>query len=327
MNIMRKLSLSSLFLILAGAAGAQMGAISGPVTGYVFDSSAHALRPVQGLPGAATIGPTIDAGYSLTAAYVSPRLDSFVGVDTDGAAHWFTIGSGAFNEKSISGLTAAPERVVFSPSGSTAALYAKGQAQIVTGLPASPSIAATIRLEAAPRLGRAAQRHVVPTVAVSDDGAFLLAAMDGAVKLASQNGVVRTAVPAGENAVMAFAPGGHDAAVAASGTGAMLITDVAGTAAQQLLTGDDPFFSALGGIAFSADGKKVFVASGSKQTVAAFDRAGNRSDLACSFSPSELTPMGTSFRLNELAGAPLWLVDAGPMGPRVVFVPALSAAQ
>jgi hypothetical protein len=325
MNIMRKLSLSPL-LILAGVAGAQTGAISGPVTGYVFDSGAHALRPVLGLPGAATIGPTIDAGYSLTAAYASPRLDSFVGVDADGASHLFTISSGAFSEKSVTGLTSAPERVVFSPSGTAAALFAKGQAQIVTGLPGSPSIAATMRLEANPRPGRPS-RHVVPVIAVSDDGAYLLAAMDGAVKLASQNGVVRTAVLAGENAVTAFAPGGHDAAVAASGTGAMLITDVAGAAGQQLLTGDDPFFSALGGIAFSADGKKVFVASASKQTVSAFDRSGNRSDLACSFTPSELTPMGTSFRLNELAGAPLWLVDAGPLGPRVVFVPALSAAQ
>jgi hypothetical protein len=59
----------------------------------------------------------------------------------------------------------------------------------------------------------------------------------------------------------------------------------------------------------------------------AFDLSGNRLDMACSCSPAELTPMGTSFRLNELTADPLWLVDAGVSGPRVVFVPALRASQ
>ena len=71
-------------------------------------------------------------------------------------------------ESSIAGLAAA-ERVVFSPSGTAAALYASGSVQVINGLPGH-------------RRGggdhpRARQREgAVPSgdLAISDDGAYLL---------------------------------------------------------------------------------------------------------------------------------------------------------
>jgi hypothetical protein len=57
------------------------------------------------------------------------------------------------------------------------------------------------------------------------------------------------------------------------------------------------------------------------------DLAGNRTGVACACSPTELAPMGSLFRLNELGAGPLWVADAGSTGPRTVFVPALVAAQ
>jgi DNA-binding beta-propeller fold protein YncE len=310
--------------IFAGLVSAQTGTFNGPVSGYVFDGGAHSLRPVLGIPGAATVGSPIDAGYSFTAAYVAPRQDSFFGVAADGSTHWFAIAAGAVTESAIQGVMQSPERVVFSPSGTAAALYANGQAQIVTGLPKSPTAAGAISLNSSdPRHGR----RVAPALAVSDDGGYLLAALNGSIQLASQNGVVRPVIQTGADAVMAFAPGGHDAAIAAHGTGAVLIKDVPGTAARQPLAGDGPSFNAPVGIAFSGDGSHVFVASASEKSAMAFDLSGNRADMTCSCSPAELTPMGSSFRLNELTSDPLWLVDAGASGPRVVFVPALRASQ
>ena len=38
-----------------------------------------------------------------------------------------------------------------------------------------------------------------------------------------------------------------------------------------------------------------------------------------------LAPMGDLFRLNEPGSAPMWLLDAGAGGPRMVFVPAARA--
>jgi DNA-binding beta-propeller fold protein YncE len=324
MNFMKKHFLIFTISIFAGLASAQTGSFTGPTTGYVFDGGTHALRPVLGIPGASTLGAPIDAaGYSLTAAYVAPRLDSFFGIAADGSTHWFAIISGAVTEKTVAGTLGAPERVVFSPSGTAAALYANGQAQIVTGLPSSPTVAGSIALnETSPRHGR----RLAPAMAVSDDGAYVLAALNGSVQLAARNGVVRPVIQTGADAVFAFAAGGHDAAVAARGTGAVLIRDVPGAATQQILAGDGPSFNVPVGIAFSADGQRMFVASASEQSVATFDLAGNRADISCSCSPTELTPMGGSFRLNELSGDPLWLLDGGA-SPRVVFVPALRAAQ
>jgi hypothetical protein len=322
-NIMKERYLL-LVAIFAGLEGAQSGTFNGPVAGYVFDGGAHALRPVLGIPGAATIGAPIDAGYSLTAAYVAPQQDSFFGIASDGATHWFTIASGAIAEKGLNGVMQAPERVVFSPSGTAAALYSNGQAQIVTGLHGTPVVGGNLSLGS---VGARRGRRVAPAMAVSDDGSYLLAALNGSIQLASQNGVVRPVIQTGADAVMAFAPGGHDAAIAARGTGAILIKDVPGTAAQQPLAGDGLSFNTPVGIAFSGDGLRVFVASASQKSAMAFDLSGNRSDMTCSCSPAELTPMGSSFRLNELTADPLWLVDGGTSGPRVVFVPALRASQ
>jgi hypothetical protein len=313
-----------LFAAFAGLAGAQSGTFNGPVAGYVFDSGTHSLRPVLGIPGAATIGTPIDVGYSLTAAYVAPQQDSFFGIASDGSTHWFAIAAGAVTEKSIPGAMQTPERVVFSPSGTAAALYSNGQAQIITGLRGSPVVGGNLSLGSTdPRRGR----RGAPAMAVSDDGSYLLAALSSGIQLAGQNGVVRPVIQTGADAVMAFAPGGHDAAIAARGTGAVLIKDVPGAATQQPLAGDGPSFNAPVGIAFSGDGSHVFVASASQKSAMAFDLSGNRSDMTCSCSPAELTPMGSSFRLNELTTDPLWLVDAGTSGPRVVFVPALQASK
>jgi hypothetical protein len=310
--------------ISAGLAAAQTGTFSGPVAGYVFDSSSHSLRPVLGIPGSATVGAPIDAGYSFANAYVAPRQDSFFGVASDGSTHWFSIAAGALHETAIDGLTAAPDRVVFSPSGTAAALYANGQAQIVKGLPGAPALAGSVAFtQSDPRHGR----HTAPALAVSDDGAYLLAGLNGSVQLGSQNGVVRPVMQAGADAVMAFAPGNHDAVIAARGTGAIVIRDVPGAASQQPLAADGSLFSNAAGIAFSADSTRIYVASASQQSVMAFDLAGVRTDLTCSCAPTELTAMGASFRLNELSSAPLWLFDAGATGPRVVFVPALTASR
>jgi len=80
------------------------------------------------------------------------------------------------------------------------------------------------------------------------------------------------------------------------------------------------------GIAFAADGSHAFVASASQRAVLSFDLSGNRTDFACACAPSELTPMGTSFRLNQLGSDPVWLLDGGA-NARIVFVPALAASR
>src|SRR5262245_35233024 len=54
-----------LVLLAAVARGSQSIGLSGPIAGYLFDSSAGSFRPLRGIPGAATVGEPIDLGFEI----------------------------------------------------------------------------------------------------------------------------------------------------------------------------------------------------------------------------------------------------------------------
>jgi len=288
----------------------QAGKLAAPSLGFVFDPPAHALRRIQGIPGAALVGAPVDFGFAVSAAYVAPRLDSvFVLAASDGRAHLFRLTADAPLERAVDSM-GAPLRVVFSPSGSAAALYSPGSVQVIKGLPDAPAVSATISLHRNLR----ARRPLPDTLAISDDGAYLLYGTGGPIELIGVAGNSRQ-IMAG--ALAAFAPGGHDAAVISSGK-LILFQDIAGAATERSFDGIETPSAA----AFSPDGQKLFVASATGRAVTTIQVAtGDRSALACDCAPSALIPMGSVFRLNELGSEPLWLLDtASERG--LVFVPA-----
>ncbi|MGA3015546.1 MAG: hypothetical protein ABSF62_00405 [Bryobacteraceae bacterium] len=319
---------------LALAAGsvlaAQQGSLSGPVAGFIYDSSGRALRPIQGVPGASLIGDPINLGLDLTAAYVAPRQDSAFMVSADGALHFFRLNSAGPAEASLSGISFTPQRVVFSPSGTAAALFTPGKVHVFQGLPGAPTLAGAVTLPAAagaqlsPAGSRTRQRTpATADFAISDDGVYLLNVTGSSVRLLSVNGQNRSLAPAGAGSLVAFAPGGHDAAVLDPAAGLLLIRDASGAATPQTIAPPDDSLVSAVGIGFSQDGGKLYVASAGAQGVVIFDlSAGSRSTIACDCTPATLVPMGGLFRLNELGSAPLWLLDTGTAGPRIVFVPA-----
>jgi DNA-binding beta-propeller fold protein YncE len=160
--------------------------------------------------------------------------------------------------------------------------------------------------------------------AISDDGAFLSFAASGSMQVLGAAGENRKLMDVGDSALVAFAPGGHDAAVAdPGGAGVVLFRDVAGTFTQSLLAPPDDSIAAPAGLAFSSDGRRLYLASSAARSVTVFDLAtGDRSAIACNCAPAALVPMGNRFRLNEPGAGPLWLLDAGSRDSRVVFVPA-----
>ena len=108
----------------------QAGRLAAPLSGFVFDQSAHALRRIQGIPGAALVGAPVEFGFAVSAAYVAPHLDSVFVLAGDGQAHLFRLTADAPLESAVDSL-GAPSRVVFSPSGSAAVLYSPGSVQVV----------------------------------------------------------------------------------------------------------------------------------------------------------------------------------------------------
>jgi hypothetical protein len=76
-------------------------------------------------------------------------------------------------------------------------------------------------------------------------------------------------------------------------------------------------------VAFSGDGRSLFLASTKARSVTAFDlQSGAQNTIACNCAPSNLIRMGNVFRLNELSREPLWLLDPAASAPRILFVPA-----
>src|SRR5437016_1771530 len=51
------------------------GGLRGPVIGYVFDPSVHAIRPINGIPGSSALGQPLGLPFAVGEAAFSPRGD------------------------------------------------------------------------------------------------------------------------------------------------------------------------------------------------------------------------------------------------------------
>jgi DNA-binding beta-propeller fold protein YncE len=318
----------SLFCLTAPFLLAQQANIAGPVSGYVFDRTAHSLRPVLGIAGASMLGDGVNFGFPVASVYVSPGQDTAIVAGTDRSLHLFKLSAGTVTEVTLNGLSGVPEGVVFSPSGSTAALFTGGRVQVITGLPNGAALGGTVDARGSQDASALSVRPhphrqmATEMFAVSDDGALLLVASEGSVRAMQTTGGSQILTESASGALVAFAPGGHDAVVASpTGAGLVVFRDAGGAAQQQVIAAAADI-AAADGIAFSADGAKLYVAR-SSGGVAVFDLAAkSRTDVTCDCVPFGLTPMGTLFRLNEIGTGPLWLLD--PTAARIVFVPAKS---
>src|SRR5262249_33047365 len=134
------------------------------------------------------------------------------------------------------------------------------------------------------------------------------------------SGENRELIAVADSAVVAFAPNSQDAAIADSSGVLVLFRDLAGAATSKVLSSSVP---PPNGLAFSADGRSLFLASARSRSVTAFNlKSGGQTRAVCDCSPVSLVRMGNVFRMNELSHEPLWLLDAAASDPRIVFVPA-----
>jgi DNA-binding beta-propeller fold protein YncE len=197
---------------------------------------------------------------------------------------------------------------------------------VLTGLPNAATLAGSVKVEGVSMTmssGARSFRSWAPSLGLSDDGVYVLTVVEGSVRLLTVQGQNRRLMPAQSNALVAFAAGGHDAAVMDSLSGLTYIRDASGTAGTQVLAVPDEGLTGPAGLAFSQDKQTVYVASATAKSVAAFNlTSASRTVIGCACTPSTLTPMGNLFRLTDLTVGPLWLLDGAAATPRTVFVPA-----
>jgi len=290
----------------------------------VFDEAAGALRPIWGIAGSSTLGDPLPLGVTLKSAVVSPSQDyalALAGHDTE--VRLVRIGqSNIVQLKPLPDANRAPDRIVISPTGSAAAFYyysgrSAGRIIVMNGFPAAPNISARISLT----------RVSAPTaLAVSDDGAVVLAGAGHLVIALTEAGEIPLTSSLGSVASLAFITG-HDALIADGAKNEVyLVRGADGAGVVSLLAGPAQEIAAPVSVAASSDGLTAFVANSKTSSVVILDLAGaaQRKSISCRCQLTGLDRLanGSLFRLNEVSSKPIWLLDASPTrAARVLFVP------
>ncbi len=291
--------------------------VQGPVLGYVFDETAHRVRPILGIAGTSATGSVLDWGVDLAQVAASPMQNYLLGLKAGTGEALVLVPGDAVNPvRTIAEVAPGADRILISPRGAAAAFYytAANKVQVLTGLPDAPAAAGVIDLSVF--------QATLGAAAVSDDGSLLAVIQDGLYSFGPDGSVDRLTDAAGVVAA-AFLPSSSDAIVASAG-GVTLIRDVLGSAVETVLfqpAGSD--FRPVGAAA-SQDGQRAFVADAAGGGVLVFGlSAGTAAFTACNCTPSGLDVLDgvAVFRLTDPATGPVTLLDAGGDQPRVLAVP------
>ena len=304
------------FLILAallavGAEAQQAPVVGGaPTLGYVFDKGSHSVRPILGIPGAATVGRPLDLGFSIQNAVVSSE-QGYAIVSASSGVHMVRWNGGASTvDIPVVGTVSA---LYLSPRGTAAAILTDGWIGILTSM-----------RQGAPQVTGLPLNSQPVAAAVSDDGAYVLAAYsDGTAIFLGRDGTQISLAAPGPISKVAFRPGSTDALAASSDNRVWLVQQTPSSAAFMPIAATKDGVSNPVGLGFLPDGNHVVIASGTGSIQTVDVVTGLRSSVACSCSPVQLERMALPgvFRLTDAAGEPQYLFN-GATG-ETFFVPAV----
>lgn len=248
---------AALLLTLAGSASLPRlaGEVRGPIAGVVLDTRSQALRPILGIPGAAVLGPALDAGFPVRVAELADRGRFALAAGDGGLAVVTGLAEDRPAARQVEG-GAAADLLALNAEASAAAAYSRAASriQVIRGLPERPAVAAEFNLSS---LGE------VRAVALDNLGTTLLVCVTG-------SGVyrLRTANPDAPPELVASSPdpvavalaGDRDAVFADySGNSITKLTDFRGLAFPVLLAGAGEGIRGPAGLA--VNGSEVLVAN------------------------------------------------------------------
>jgi hypothetical protein len=307
--------------MIAGLASAA-GTISGPVAGYVTDSSRTQLQAIVGVPGALSYSQPLALPDGVTLVRLAPAQDFALVESAHSAPGVLFLKAGAVDHLApVDGAMPSADWVAFSPGAGSALLFsaAAGRLQVLNGLPGAPHVA--LDLDAAtlpeqPAMG-----------AVSDDGSLVLVAGATSLYRVSGSGAVQVVLSAGGILSVTTLRNGVDAAVSDPTTGSVqLVQNVASNPAARVLASG---LDGIGTIFPSADGKSLFVARPGAAAVSSIDLAsGAVESFASSVAPVALIPLRNrdTFLISSKAQQPGWIFYSDGVASRTVFIPADDSA-
>jgi DNA-binding beta-propeller fold protein YncE len=220
----------------------------------------------------------------------------------------------------VPGALPEAEQIVLSPTGGSAVVIRRNpaRAQIVSGLPSSPSVSGEVDFSG--------YRGAIAAVAVNDDGSSLLLALvdegNTVVYDYSVASGLNRITAAGAVAALAFAPNGSDAVMADSvGNTVTLFRGIPRSPASILLAGPDDGVRSPAGVSFTPAGDFALVANAGSGSVMRFPVSGGPwASVSCSCAPGTLQALGRGvYRLSDMSDGPVWILDASVSPARIVF--------
>lgn len=298
----------------AAAAGAQdAGGVGGVVSGFIYQRSARALYPVQGLPGAAYLGDPVLAGVEAASAAPHGRLALAVR-----AGRLFLaagLPDAPAEAAAIEDAMEGADRFAWSPDGSSAAVYNSRTRR-----------AQVVHFAGRPRAGRPIELPGDAAALAVAGGSVFAGMPDQGVYLFTADGLPRKLAPAAKPSTIAIA--GRDLYFADRGLGQVWqVRDFAGQATPLLFAEGlrEP-------VGLQLAGKRLFVANAGDRTVEIYDLDARVSiaSVALSAAPAGLEAFGgrSLWLLNSIPapGEPLYVFDAGAANPAVYFIPGTAPA-
>jgi DNA-binding beta-propeller fold protein YncE len=219
---------------------------------------------------------------------------------------------------SVRGAEPSPDAIALSPRGGAAALYYKDRdlIQVLAGLRTSPRVSAELYFSAGKQPA---------TIAVSEDGRAVLAAVDRTVYWVSGSGDVPLLMGLPKITAIAFTVG-HTALVADGAKNQVYRVHAATTAADiEVIAGPKEGVNRPVALALSRDNRHAFVANAKAGGIVKLDLTEKTAveKISCGCAPAVLDRLGDGdvFRLTEASERPMWVLDASANKSRVVFVP------
>lgn len=301
--------------------------IDSPLLGMVLDRNAARLRPVYGVPGAATMGDPLDTGNDISAAAVSPT-GRYALVLSGADSHAALLFADNAKETPIAGVPSGVSQLALSPDGTAGALYYSSErvVRVVSGLTG-------VAAQQVRSIDVSALPSTKPLLAVSDDGASVLysAGTYETFILGGESGLRRVAMSDVPTA-LAFRQGSRNALIATA-AGAEWIEDV-GLRISTRHVSLDRNSTAASYIGISRDGTQgIFMESAGRVSVAGLNSTTGSGDSANSvncrctdFAPQPAAG-GTGYILSEYNGKSISLLDASTSPARVFTIPPAGAAS
>jgi sugar lactone lactonase YvrE len=288
-----------------------LGLVRGPILGYGFHAAQGTLRPLLGIPEASRWGDPIELPAAWSSFHPAPGHVVALAVERDTGGVLLVDLRARIVASPLGGARPSPDAVLWSPSGTTAALYYKDSStvQILTGLAGAPTVAG------------AEAPAATALLAVADDGVAAAAGEASLWVLAPGEAPRYVAAPAAPRAA-AFLPRSRDLILSDDAGNLLLARDLTTIVP---LAGARDGLAQISAVAAAPDGRRVLVADAAARRLGAVPLDGAAPQwLDCDCAPAALDRLrgGAVFALASPSAEPLSLLDADGPAPRLLFVPA-----